>query len=164
MEISNKEQLAQEEDTQYGRYLTFNVGDEVFGIEIEYVTEIIGIQPITKIPEIVDYIKGIINLRGKIIPVIDMRLKFKKDAIAYNDRTCIIVVDTQEIIVGLIVDKVSEVMVIDDENIAPPPSSKTGIRNKYIKGIGKIENEVKLLLDCKKLFNEEETKTIGEIE
>jgi len=164
MELNNQETLEEQEDTQYGRYLTFNVGEEVFGIEIEYVTEIISMQPITKIPQIVDYIKGIINLRGKIIPVIDIRLKFKKDSIKYDDRTCIIVIDTQDIIVGLIVDKVSEVMTIDDEDIAPPPSNKTGIRNRYIKGIGKIEGEVKLLLDCKMLFDEDETQSISEIE
>ena len=164
MKLNNQETLEEQEDTQHGRYLTFNVGEEVFGIEIEYVTEIISMQPITKIPQIVDYIKGIINLRGKIIPVIDIRLKFKKDSIAYDDRTCIIVIDTQDIIVGLIVDKVSEVMTIDDEDIAPPPGNKTGIRNRYIKGIGKIEGEVKLLLDCKMLFDEEETQSFGEIE
>lgn len=164
MELNNEEMLDQQEDTQHGRYLTFNVGNEIYGIEIEYVTEIIGMQQITKIPEIADYIKGIINLRGKIIPVIDVRLKFKKDPIEYDDRTCIIVVDTQEIIVGLIVDQVSEVMTIDDQNVAEPPDSRTGIHNKYIKGIGKIEGDVKLLLDCKKLFDEEETQVIGEIE
>ena len=163
MGLNSVKQRAEQEDTQRGRYLTFNVGEEVFGIDIEYVTEIIGVQPVTQIPEIADYIKGVINLRGKIIPVIDVRLKFKKDAIEYDDRTCIIVVDTQEIIVGLIVDKVSEVMTIDDEDIAPPPSNKTGIRNRYIQGIGKIDGEVKLLLDCKKLFDEEDTKTIGDI-
>lgn len=164
MELNNQETLEQQEDTQHGRYLTFNVGEEVFGIEIEYVTEIISMQPVTKIPQIADYIKGIINLRGKIIPVIDVRLKFKKESIEYDDRTCIIVIDTQDILVGLIVDKVSEVMTIDDEDIAPPPNSKTGARNRYIKGIGKIEGEVKLLLDCKMLFDEEETQTINEIE
>ena len=163
MELNNEEMQEQQEDTQHGRYLTFNVSDEVYGIEIEYVTEIISMQQVTKIPEIADYIKGIINLRGKIIPVIDVRLKFKKDSIEYNDRTCIIVVDTQEIIVGLIVDQVSEVMTIDDEDVAPPPNSKTGIRNRYIKGIGKIEGEVKLLLDCKKLFDENETQAIGAV-
>lgn len=163
MDVMNEEPLGHE-DTQHGRYLTFHLDEEDFGIEIKYVTEIIGMQPIARIPEVPDYIKGIINLRGKIIPVIDMRLKFKKESVEYNDRTCIIVVDTQEIIVGLVVDKVSEVITIDDEEIAPPPDKKTGIHNKYIQGIGKIEGEVKLLLDCKKLFNEEETKTIGEIE
>lgn len=159
-----KELLEQEEDTQHGRFLTFNLGEEVYGIEIEFVTEIIGLQQITKIPEVADYIKGIINLRGKIIPVIDMRLKFNKEPIEYDDRTCIVVVDTQEVVVGLIVDKVAEVLTIDDDDIAPPPSYKSGIRNRYIRGIGKIGDEVKLLLDCKKLFDENETQEISDIE
>ena len=164
MDINNEELLEKQEDTQRGRYLTFNVGEETYGIEIGYVTEIIGMQPITKIPEIAEYIKGIINLRGKIIPVLDVRLKFKKDPIAYNDRTCIIVVETEDIMVGLIVDQVSEVITINDEDISPPPNNKTGIHNKYIKGIGKIDGKVKLLLDCKRLFDDDETAAIGEIE
>ncbi len=158
------ELFEQEEDTQHGRFLTFNLGDEIYGIEIQYVTEIIGLQQITKIPEVAEYIKGIINLRGKIIPVIDMRLKFNKEAIEYDDRTCIVVVDTQEMVVGLVVDKVAEVLTIDDENIAPPPSYKSGIRNRYIHGIGKIGDVVTLLLDCKKLFDDQETQEISEIE
>lgn len=163
MEVINEE-MEKHEDTQHGRYLTFNLGEEVFGLKIRYVTEIIGMQPITKIPEVADYIKGIINLRGKIIPVIDMRLKFGKEPIEYNDRTCIVVVDTQEMIVGLIVDRVSEVITIDDENVVPPPSERTGIRNRYIQGIGKIDGNVKLLLDVNKLFDERETQEIGQIE
>jgi purine-binding chemotaxis protein CheW len=162
MEV-NEELLEQQEDTQHGRYLTFNLGEEVFGLEIRFVTEIIGMQPITKIPEVAAYIKGIINLRGKIIPVIDMRLKFGKEAVAYNDRTCIIVIDTQELVVGLIVDKVSEVMTIEDENVVPPPDQKTGIRNRYIQGIGKVDGNVKLLLDCKMLLDGEEIQEINEI-
>ena len=162
MEV-NEELLEQQEDTQHGRYLTFNLGEEVFGLEIRFVTEIIGMQPVTKIPEVAAYIKGIINLRGKIIPVIDMRLKFGKEAVAYNDRTCIIVIDTQELVVGLIVDKVSEVMTIEDENVVPPPDQKTGIRNRYIQGIGKVDDSVKLLLDCKTLLDGDEIQEINEI-
>lgn len=164
MEVMSGEILEQQEDTQYGRYLTFNVGDEVFGIEIEFVTEIISMQPITKIPEVANYIKGIINLRGKIIPVIDIRLKFKKEEAPYDERTCIIVIDADEIAVGLIVDRVSEVLTIDDEEIAPPPDNKTGIKNRYLKGIGKINGEVKLLLDCNRFFDEEEKQAINDIE
>ena len=156
MEIGNEEIVEQQEDTQRGRYLTFDLDEEVFGLEIRYVTEIIGMQPITKIPEVAEHIKGIINLRGKIIPVIDMRLKFAKEPISYNDRTCIVVVDTEDMVVGLIVDKVSEVLSIDDQDIVPPPDQRTGIRNEYIHGIGKIDDKVKILLDCKMLLKEEE--------
>ena len=142
-----------QEDTQQGRYLTFSLGEEVFGLEIRYVTEIIGIQPVTKVPEVPSFIKGIINLRGKIIPVIDMRLKFRKEPIPYNDRTCVIVIDTQEIMVGLIVDSVAEVINIGEEHIVPPPDQKTGMHNKYIQGIGKVNDDVKLLLDCESLLD-----------
>lgn len=142
-----------EEDTQKDRFLTFEIGGESYGIEIRYVTEIIGLQPITEVPELPNYIRGIINLRGKIIPVMDVRLRFKKPFREYNDRTCVVVVDINEISVGLIVDSVSEVLTIAEEEIVPPPElNKTS--NKYIKGIGKAGNSVKLLIDCNRLLNE----------
>lgn len=153
----------QQEDTQKGKFLTFQLDKEVFGIEIKYVTEIIGIQPVTFVPEVPDYVKGIINLRGQIIPVIDMRLKFKKEPIDYDDRTCVIVVEIGTIYIGLIVDCVSEVINIGDDNIVPPPSYKTGFQNRYIKGIGKVGNEVKLLLDCQKIISENEMESIEKI-
>jgi purine-binding chemotaxis protein CheW len=156
MSLLNQEDLTeQQEDTQHGRYLTFALGQEIYGIEIRYVREIIGLQPVTRLPEVPDYIKGIINLRGKIIPVVDVRLKFKKEAAEYNDRTCIIVIETSELTVGLIVDNVDEVIAIDDENIAPPPDARAGIQNRYINGIGMVGNDVKLLLDCEILLHEE---------
>jgi purine-binding chemotaxis protein CheW len=151
------------EDTQHGRFLTFTLDDVVYGIEIKNVTEIIGMQAITKVPEVPDYVKGIINLRGKIIPVIDVRMKFGKEPIEYTDRTCIIVIDISGVTVGLIVDKVDEVLTIDDENIALPPASKTGIENRYIKGIGKSGDDVQLLLDCEKLLKAEEIEEIENI-
>lgn len=150
-----------EEDTQHGKYLTFELGKETFGIEIRFVTEIIGIQPITFVPEVPDYVKGIINLRGKVIPVIDMRLKFKKEPIEYNDRTCIIVIDIEDISIGLIVDSVAEVSNVGDENIVPPPSYKTGFQNRYIKGIGKVGEAVILLLDCQKLISQDDLESIS---
>ena len=146
------ENVDMDEDTQKGKYLTFVLDSESYGIGINNVTEIIGIQPITLVPELPSYIKGIINLRGKIIPVMDVRLRFKKDFREYNDRTCIVVVDINELSIGLIVDSVSEVVIIQDENIVPPPNlNKVG--NKYISGIGKIDKEVKLILDCDELIN-----------
>lgn len=155
--------LEQVEDTQKGKFLTFAIGQEVYGIEIRCVTEIIGIQPITCVPEVPDYVKGIINLRGKIIPVIDVRLKFRKEPIPYDDRTCIVVIDIDSMSVGLIVDHVAEVLNIADESIVPPPDSKTGFHNRYIKGIGKVGTDVKLLLDCDKLLSDEETEVIESI-
>lgn len=155
--------IGMEEDTQKGRFLTFALGKEDYGIEIIYVTEIIGIQAITEIPELPNYVKGIINLRGKIIPVMDVRLRFKKEPMDYTDRTCIIVIDIGEISIGLIVDTVSEVISIEDANIVPPPSMKTGFQNKYVKGIGKVGNDVKLLLDCERILNEDEVESLANV-
>jgi purine-binding chemotaxis protein CheW len=157
MELTDRE-----EDTQHGKYLTFALGRESFGLEISYVKEIVNMQPVTELPEVPAYVKGIINLRGKIIPVIDMSLKFGKELSAYTDRTCIIVVDIQDISVGLIVDNVAEVLTIDDGNIVPPPSVKTGAHNRYIKAIGKTGSDVKLLLDCEKLFDSGELEALSD--
>lgn len=160
--IPTQELLEYEEDTQKGKYLTFSLGKEFYGIEIKYVIEIVGIQTITEVPELPPYIKGIINLRGKIIPVMDVRLRFNKEVRAYDDRTCIIVVELKDISIGLVVDCVSEVLSITDENMSAPPSFSKGCQNKYIKGIGKVESDVKLLLDCEKLLNTEDLMSLVE--
>ena len=146
--------MYENEDTQKDKYLTFSIGSENYGIAIGFVKEIIGIQPVTEIPEFPAHMKGIINLRGKIIPVMDVRLRFKKPAQAYSDRTCIIVIDISQVSVGLIVDRVAEVLTIPESEIAAPPEIGKGA-SKYIKGFGKVGNEVKLLLDCSILINEE---------
>ena len=151
-----------EEDTQKGRFLIFSLGRESYGIEIKYVTEIIGIQEITEIPELPDYVKGIINLRGKIIPVMDVRLRFKKEPREYNDRTCVIVVDIKDVSIGLIVDSVSEVLTIPDQGIVEPPRINKQSNNRYVKNIGKVGNDVKLLLDCEKLLTEDELEELSE--
>lgn len=151
-----------EVDTQKDRYLTFVVSKESYGIEIKYVTEIIGLQTITEIPELPEYIKGIINLRGKIIPVMDVRLRFNKEPKEYSDRTCVIVVDIKNIPIGLIVDSVSEVLTIPEEDVVSPPDlGKGGYR--YIKSIGKVGDEVKLILDCDKLLKDEEIEELENI-
>lgn len=153
--------LELEEDTQKDRYLTFMLGEECYGIEIRFVTEIIGMQAITVMPEIPEYVKGIINLRGKIIPVIDVRARFKKEGKEYNDRTCVIVVDISELSIGLIVDSVAEVLTIPEQDIVDPPQISKGAFNRYIKKIGKVGNEVKLLLDCEKLLTESELENLS---
>ncbi len=148
----------QERDTQKGKYVTFKSGNEYFGIQIQYVNEIIVYQEVTAIPESEDYIKGLINLRGKIIPVIDVRLRFKQPPIEYNDRTCIIVINVKSTIVGLIVEKIAEVVEIRDEDILPSPTigHTDKVQQKYVYGIGKIGDAVKLLLDPDKLLNDED--------
>ena len=150
-----------EEDTQRGRFLTFILGKETYGLEIKYVKEIIGIQAISEIPELPSYAKGIINLRGKIIPLMDVRLRFKKEPKEYNDRTCVIVIEINQLSIGLIVDSVSEVITIPEEGIVDPPKMHSGFNNRYIKNIGKVGSDVKLLLDCEMLLTEDELEVLG---
>lgn len=159
-----EENLEMGEDTQKGKFLTFLLGKEVYAIEIKFVIEIIGMQPITEIPELPEYVKGIINLRGKIIPVMDVRLRFKKEPREYNDRTCIVVVEVDDILLGLIVDNISEVMSMADEDIVPPPEINKNTESRYIKGIGKVENNVRLILNCEKLMNDNDAEIISKLE
>ena len=157
--FENEGELA--EDTQKDKFLTFFLGDEVYGIEIKFVTEIIGMQSVTEIPDLPEYVKGIINLRGKIIPVVDVRLRFKKLYREYNDRTCIVVVDIKGVVVGLIVDTVAEVLTIPTQDIVPPPQFNSGSHyQRFIKGIGKVDNGVKLILDCDRLLNDDEINNL----
>lgn len=147
---------ANEHDAQKGKYMTFKAGNEYYGLKIQYVSEIIQFQSITMVPETEDYIKGLINLRGKIIPVIDVRLRFGQDSFEYNERTCIIVLIVNSVTVGLIVENIAEVVEIKEDNILPPPTIGRGDRQqgKYIYGIGKVGDTVKLLLDPDKLLND----------
>ncbi|MCM1136340.1 MAG: chemotaxis protein CheW [Clostridium sp.] len=149
-------------DEQEGKYMTFKSGNEYFGLGIQYVNEIIKFQSVTAIPETEDYIKGLINLRGKVIPVIDVRLRFKQPALEYNDRTCIIVINVKSMMVGLIVEQIAEVVEIKDENILPPPSigRVEKAHNKYVYGIGKVGDTVKLLLDPDKLLNDQDLTVV----
>lgn len=160
-------------DTQKGKYMTFKSGSEYFGLEIQYVQQIIQFQTITRIPETEDYIKGLINLRGKIIPVVDVRARFKQGACEYNDKTCILVINVKSTTVGLIVEQIAEVVQLSEENILPPPSIGRADKghNKYVYGIGKVGNTVKLLLDPEKLLYdgdpgdmEQENKNINDEE
>lgn len=151
-----------EEDGQKDKYLTFLINNESYGIEIKFVTEIIGIQQITSIPEMPAYVKGVINLRGAVIPVMDLRLRFKMKEIEYDDRTCIIVVRHQSSNFGLIVDFVSEVMNITDDMIDKTTKGFGSIRNNYIKGVAKVNNGIKVIINIDKLFNVDELETVFE--
>ena len=153
--------LFDDEDTQKDKYLTFRIASEDYGIAIVNVTEIIGIQSITEIPEMADYIKGVINLRGKVIPVMDIRLRFKLPPREYDERTCIVVVEIDGTSVGLVVDTVNEVADIPEEQVEPAPKSKRE-GGSYIQGIGKIGQDVKILLDINRILYEDELETISE--
>ena len=159
------DELEVQRDTQKGKYVTFKSGNEYFGLKIQYVNEIIGYQEITAIPESEEYIKGLINLRGKIIPVIDVRLRFKQDPFEYTDRTCIIVINVNQLVVGLIVEKIAEVVEIQEENILPAPSigKADKSQNKYVYGIGKVGDQIKLLLNPDRLLNDEEKSALEQI-
>lgn len=161
-QVDGENAASHEHDTQRGKYMTFKSGNEYFGLEIQYVNEIIQLQAITAIPETEDYIKGLINLRGKVIPVVDVRLRFKQEPFEYNDRTCIIVINIKSMMVGLIVEKIAEVVEIKEDNILPPPSVGRGdkAQNKYVYGIGKVGDSVKLLLDPDKLLNDEDLSVV----
>lgn len=150
-----------EEDTQKGVFLTFYLGDEQFGLPITNVIEIVGVLPINEIPEAPEYIKGISNLRGEVIPIMDARLRFKKNLIEYTDKTCLIVTKIQESLIGLIVDGVSEVKYIPEEGIVDNPMINSANSNKYIKKIARLENEMILILETEQLISKEEFEEIN---
>lgn len=135
-------------DEDGSKYLTFTIGTVCYGLDIRTVTEIIGLQGITPVPDVPEYVRGVINLRGKVIPVMDVRARFHLETQAYHDRTCIIVIEVRGASVGLVVDAVSEVLSIPDEDIEPPPAVGFGPDNRFISGLGKVGEEVKLLLNA----------------
>ena len=141
------------EDVMRGKYLTFLVGDVGYGIEISYVVEIISVQEITLVPHTHAYVKGIINLRGTVVPVIDMGMRFGQGEVIYTDKTCIIVLSMDDMSVGILVDGVQDVSNIDDENIQDPPKTTgNAIKNDFIKAVGVSGGEVKQLINVYTVF------------
>lgn len=153
-----------DEDTLKNKYLTFFTDNQLFGIPIADVVQIVGMQDITTVPEFPSYAKGVINLRGSIIPIIDVRLRLKKEEITYNERTCIIVTTINDSYIGFIVDSVNEVANIQIENISNPPRMGTDYINIYITGIAKLNNGIVLLMDLKKILNDKEIELITIVE
>lgn len=145
-----------DEDTQKDRFLSFKIDKEEYAIEIKHIIEIIGMQRITKVPNIKHYIKGIINLRGNIIPVIEVRARFGLQPIPYNDRTCIIVVKLGSSAIGLIVDEVQEVVNMPEDSISTPPQTNKGTHSRFISGIGKVGKTIKIVLGINKLLYDDE--------
>ncbi|MDR2931901.1 MAG: chemotaxis protein CheW [Oscillospiraceae bacterium] len=147
-----------------GQYLVFFLDGQEYAIAIEFIVDIINVQPITKVPNCPDFVIGITNLRGKFVPIIDMRLRFGKPQVEYTDRTCIIVLEDMGESVGLVIDSVSEVIDLDDSQISPPPSFNQSYESRFIQGIGKAENGIKLILDCKTVLDDRLTEASEEDE
>ena len=143
-----------------GKYLTFGLGDEVYGLEILKVQEIIGLMRVTRVPGLPDVIRGVVNLRGKVIPVVDLRRKFALDAKADTERTCIIVVkiwrDGRAVIVGLIVDEVREVQAVAGEQLEAVPRFSGDVETPFLLGIAKIAQRVVMLLDVDQILSSSE--------
>lgn len=144
------------------KYLMCKLGNEVYGIDIKHVTDIIELQKITEVPDMPDYVKGVINLRGQVIPVIDMRLRFRMQEREYDDRTVITVVQIQNNSIGFIIDTATEVQDIPEKDIDPPPKFQGDeSKQKYIFGLGKVESDVIILLDIERLVGEAELEAIS---
>ena len=143
-----------------GKYLTFSMADEEYGIGILKIKEIIGMMPITLVPQTPEFVKGVINLRGKVIPVVDLRLRFGMESIDYTERTCIIVVEIEAqsgtVMIGIVVDAVSEVLNIKADDIEDTPTFGTKLNTDYILGMAKMEGGVKILLDIDRVLSGEE--------
>ena len=147
-----------------GKYLTFTLDQEEYGISILKIKEIIGMMPITSVPQTPEFVKGVINLRGKVIPVMDLRLRFGMGAIDYTERTCIIVVEitgvSGTVMIGIVVDSVSEVLNIKGEEIEDTPTFGTKLNTDYILGMAKMEGGVKILLDIDRVLNAKELSVL----
>lgn len=144
-------------NAQQNKYLLFPLGDELYGIPIHTVINIVELQKITAVPDVPNYIKGLINLRGNVLPVIDLRVRFNLSAREYDDRTCIIIVKAGDQSFGLIVDTVAEVQDIPSEQIEPPVQVMNKKFNKqYIMGIGKVGDSIRILLNVDKLLEEDD--------
>ena len=143
-----------------GKYLTFTLAEEEYGIGILKIKEIIGMMPITSVPQTPEFVKGVINLRGKVIPVIDLRLRFGMGEIDYTERTCIIVVEiegqTGTVLIGIVVDSVSEVLNVKGDEIEDTPTFGTKLDTEYILGMAKMKGGVKILLDIDQVLSSKE--------
>ena len=147
------------DDNHRQKILTFKLDDATYGIDIKYVKEIVGLQAITIMPELPDFVKGIINLRDKIIPVIAIREKFKMIPKDFNDRTCIIIIHSLDLDIGIIVDTISEVIDFSEKQIVPPPPLSVQ-ELAYIESIGIMNHAVTLIVNCKALLKKEEIALI----
>ena len=146
-----------------GKFLTFALSNEEYGIEILRVREIIGLMDITTVPQTPEYMKGVINLRGKVIPVIDLRLKFSMQEEIHTQETCVIVVEVNNTSIGIIVDSVSEVLDIKSGDIEETPSFGQGIDTNFIMGLGKVKEQIIILLDIESVLSSDELEMVEQL-
>lgn len=152
IEAINENINTEEEDTLSNRYLSFLIDKQSYALELKDIVEIIGIQNITEIPNIKSYIEGVINLRGSIVPIINIRKRFKKELKDFDEKTCIIIINTEQAEIGLIVDEVSEVLNIDEELLSPKPVTHKGSESRFIRNIARVNQEVKIVLSAEALL------------
>ena len=150
-----------------GKYLTFTLADEEYGIGILKIKEIIGMMPVTTVPQTPKFVKGVVNLRGKVIPVLDLRMKFGLKAIDYTERTCIVVVEINArekvVQIGIVVDSVSEVLNIQGNDIQDTPAFGKDVNTEYILGMAKLEGGVKILIDIDRVLNSNDMQLLKEV-
>lgn len=165
--LSTTDPAAAQNDARAGKYLTFHLANEEFGIRVLKVREIMGLQEITAVPQTPCHIKGVINLRGKVVPVIDLRLKFGLPAAEYTQRTCIIVTQVQGesslVLMGIVVDGVSEVLNLTTPEIEDTPDFGEDIAGRYLLGMAKVKGKVKILLDIDKVLSTQEIHGLNAI-
>ena len=153
-------------ETKAGKYLTFSLDNEEYGIGILKIKEIIGMMPITSVPQTPEFVKGVINLRGKVIPVVDLRLRFGLAADDYTERTCIVVVEiagqSSHVLIGIVVDSVSEVLNIKADEIEDTPAFGTRLDTDYILGMAKMDGGVKILLDIDRVLSADEIAALDQ--
>jgi purine-binding chemotaxis protein CheW len=144
-----------------GEYLTFILGEESYGIEILKVQEIRGYDAVTQIANTPDFIKGVVNLRGKIVPIVDLRIKFHLGKIEYNELTVVIILNLNGRVVGIVVDGVSDVMALKEDQIRDVPSLVASIDTKYIMGLATVEEQMLILVDIEQLMSSQEMALVG---
>jgi purine-binding chemotaxis protein CheW len=154
------DETQKKQDAELMQLVTFSIGDEEFGVDILKVQEIIRMMEITRVPRAPDFVEGVINLRGKVIPIIDLRKRFGLVARGHDKHTRIIVIEINMMIVGFVVDSVSEVLRIPSSTVEPPPPVVSGMESEYISGVGKLEDRLLILLDLDRLLSHEERETL----
>ena len=156
-----------ETNSESRQYVTFSLAEELFGVEVTRAREILSLTPVTKVPQTPDYLLGVINLRGQVVPVVDMRLKLGLPAGEETEDTCIIVIEVQvdgeAIVVGALADAVREVLEVRDDQIEPPPRLGTKLNTEFISGMGKVDEQFMIMLNIDQVFSSEELAIVQDV-